>query len=114
MYRAEGYTVFSLNEVGSKIKCVQVSTSAENFAVNVGDKVKVNGTVSVFGKSGEIQILISKLEVLASIPREQEDRLKNFSNPVVPLKNTKAVDFDFLIKSVGLLLRLMALLCPIF
>ena len=103
MYRAEGYTVFSLNEVSSKIKCVQVSTSAENFAVNVGDKVKVNGTVSVFGKSGEIQILISRLEVLASIPREPEDRLKNFSNSVVPLKSTKAVDFDFLIKSVGII-----------
>ncbi|GIR48194.1 MAG: hypothetical protein CM15mP58_02910 [Burkholderiaceae bacterium] len=103
MYRAEGYTVFSLNEVGSKIKCVQVSTSAENIAVNVGDKVKVNGTMSVFGKSGEIQILISRLEVLASIFREPEDRLKKFSNSGVALKNTKAVDFDFLIKSVGII-----------
>ena len=46
----------------------------------MGDKVKVNGTVSVFGKSGEIQILISRLEVLASIFREPEDRLKKFSN----------------------------------
>ena len=36
VYRAEGYTVFSLNEVGSKIKCVQVSTSAENIAVRRG------------------------------------------------------------------------------
>ncbi len=103
MYRAEGYTVFSLNEVGSKIKCVHVSTSAENVAVNVGDKVKVNGTVSVFGKSGEIQILISKLEVLASFLREPEDRLKKFSNSGTALKNTKVVDFDFLIKSVGII-----------
>ena len=103
MYRAEGYTVFTLNEVGSKIKCVQVSTSAENFPVNVGDKVKVNGTVSVFGKSGEIQILISRLEVLANIHREPEDRLKKFSNSVAVLKSTKAVDFDFLIKSVGII-----------
>ena len=103
MYRAEGYTVFSLNEVGSKIKCVQVSTSAENIAVNVGDKVKVNGTVSVFGKSGEIQILISRLEVLASNFREPEDRLKEFSNSGVEVKNIKPVDFDFLIKSVGII-----------
>ena len=51
----------------------------KNIAVNVGDKVRVNGTVSVFGKSGEIQILISRLEVLASIFREPEDRLKKFS-----------------------------------
>ena len=103
MYQAEGYTVFSLNEVGSRIKCVQVSTSAENFAVNVGDKVKVNGTVSVFGKSGEIQILISRLEVLASIPRESENRVKKFSNSGVALRDTKAVNFDFLIKSVGII-----------
>ena len=48
------------------------------IAVDVGDKVKVNGTVSVFGKSGEIHILISRLEVLASISREPEDRLKSF------------------------------------
>ena len=103
VYRAEGYTVFSLNEVGSKIKCVQVSTSAENIAVDVGDKVKVNGTVSVFGKSGEIQILISRLEVLASNFREPEDRLKKFSNSGAEVKNIKAVDFDFLIKSVGII-----------
>ena len=103
VYRAEGYTVFSLNEVGSKIKCVQVSTSAKNIAVNVGDKVKANGTVSVFGKSGEIQILISRLEVLASIFREPEDRLKKFSNSGAEVKNIKAVDFDFLIKSVGII-----------
>ena len=63
VYRAEGYQVFSLNEVGSKIKCVQISTGTNNVAVDVGDKVKVNGTVSVFGKSGEIHILISRLEV---------------------------------------------------
>ena len=102
VYRAEGYTVFSLNEVDSKIKCVQVSTSAENFAANVGDNVKVRGTLSVFGKSGEIQILISRLEVLASILKEPEDRLKRFSNSGTSPKNTKAVDFDFLIKSVGI------------
>ena len=73
MYRAEGYTVFSLNEVGSKIKCVQISTSGNknNIAVDVGDKVNVNGTMSVFGKSGEIQILISRLEVLASVLESQ-------------------------------------------
>ena len=103
MYRAEGYTVFSLHEVGSKIKCVQVSTSTENIAANVGDRVKVNGTMSIFEKSGEIQILISRLEVLASIFRESEDRLKEFSNFGLAVKNTKAVDFDFLIKSVGII-----------
>ena len=69
----------------------------------MGDKVKVNGTVSVFGKSGEIQILISRLEVLESIFREPEDRLKKFSNSGLAVKNTKAVDFDFLIKSVGII-----------
>ena len=102
MYRAERYTVFSLNEVGSKIKCVWVSTSTENVAVNLGDKVKVNGTMSIFEKSGEIQILISRLEVLASVFRDPEDRLKEFSNSSSAVKNTKAVDFDFLIKSVAL------------
>ena len=78
MYRAEAYSVFSLNEVSSKIKCVQVSASAESIAVNVGDKVNVNGTMSIFEKSGEIQILISKLEILASNVRDPEDRLKKF------------------------------------
>ena len=71
VYRAEGYKVFSLNEVGSKIKCVQISTSGEKYCSQVGDKVKANGTMSVFGKSGEIQILISRLEVLASILENQ-------------------------------------------
>ncbi len=103
MYRGEVYTVFSLNEVGSKIKCVQVSTSAENIAVNVGDKVNVNGTMSIFEKSGEIQILISRLEVLSSNFTEPEDRLKKFSNSGLAVKNTKAVDFEFLIKSVGII-----------
>ena len=103
MYRAEAYTVFSLNEVGSKIKCVQVSTSAENITVNVGDKVNVNGTMSIFEKSGEIQILISKLEILASDFREPEDRLKKFSTSGFAVKNTKAVNFEFLIKSVGII-----------
>ena len=69
----------------------------------MGDKVKVNGTVSVFGKSGEIHILISRLEVLESIFREPEDRLKKFSNSGVEVKNINAVDFDFLIKSVGII-----------
>ena len=55
VYRAEGYTVFSLNEVGSRIKCVQMSTNTNsNIAVDLGDKVRANGTMSVFGKSGEI------------------------------------------------------------
>ena len=104
VYRAEGYTVLSLTEVGSKIKCVQVSTSANNnIAVDVGDKVRASGTVSVFGKSGEIQILISRLEVLESIFIEPEDRLKEFSNSRAEVKNIKAVDFDFLIKSVGII-----------
>ena len=103
MYRAEAYTVFSLSEVGSKIKCVQVSTSTENTAVNVGDKVNVNGTMSIFEKSGEIQILISKLEILASNVRDPEDRLKKFSTSGFAVKNTKAVDFEFLIKSVGII-----------
>jgi len=106
MYQAEGYAVLSLNDVGSKIKCIQVSTSAKNFAVNVGDKVKVNGTVSVFGKSGEIQILISKLEVLGSTLRESEDRVKKVLNSGATVRNTNAVNFDFLIKSVGIITSL--------
>ena len=57
-----------------------------NIAVDVGDKVKANGTVSVFGKSGEIHILISRLEVLESVFREPEDRLKKFSNSGVEVK----------------------------
>ena len=104
VYRAEGYKVFSLNEVDSKIKCVHISTSTNNnIAVDVGDKVRANGTVSVFGKSGEIHVLISKLEVLESIFREPEDRLKEFPNSGVEVKNIKPVDFDFLIKSVGII-----------
>ena len=104
VYRAEGYTVFSLNEVGSKIKCVQMSTNANsNIAVELGDKVRANGTMSVFGKSGEIHILVSRLEVLASNFKEPEDRIKKFSNSGAELKNIKAVDFDFLIKSVGII-----------
>ena len=37
VYRAEGYNVFSLNEVGSKIKCVQISTGTNNTAVDKAD-----------------------------------------------------------------------------
>ena len=104
VYRAGGYKVFSLNEVDSKIKCVHISTSTNNnIAVDVGDRVRANGTVSVFGKSGEIHVLISKLEVLESIFREPEDRLKEFPNSGVEVKNIKPVDFDFLIKSVGII-----------
>ncbi|MEL0255545.1 MAG: exodeoxyribonuclease VII large subunit, partial [Burkholderiaceae bacterium] len=104
VYRAEEYTVFSLNEVGSKIKCVQMSTNANsNIAVDVGDKVRANGTMSVFGKSGEIHILVSRLEVLASNFRESEDRLKKFPNSGAEVKNIKAVDFDLLIRSVGII-----------
>ena len=104
VYRAEGYTVFSLNEVGSKIKCVQMSTNANsNIAVDLGDKVRANGTMSVFGKSGEIHILVSRLEVLASNFIEPEDRLKKFPNSGAEVKNIKAVDFDLLIKSVGII-----------
>ena len=104
VYRAEGYTVFALNEVGSKIKCVQMSTNANSkIAVGLGDKVRANGTMSVFGKSGEIHILVSRLEVLASNFKEPEDRIKKFSNSGAELKNIKAVDFDFLIKSVGII-----------
>ena len=104
VYRAEGYTVFSLNEVGSKIKCVQMSTNANSkIAVGLGDKVRANGTMSVFGKSGEIHILVSRLEVLASNFRESEDRLKKFPNSGAEVKNKKAVDFDLLIRSVGII-----------
>ena len=104
VYRAEGYTVFSLNEVGSRIKCVQMSTNTNsNIAVDLGDKVRANGTMSVFGKSGEIHILVSRLEVLASNFRESEDRLKKFPNSGAEVKNIKAVDFDLLIRSVGII-----------
>ena len=104
VYRAEGYTVFALNEVGSKIKCVQMSTNANSkIAVGLGDKVRANGTMSVFGKSGEIHILVSRLEVLASNFRESEDRLKKFPNSGAEVKNKKAVDFDLLIRSVGII-----------
>ena len=104
VYRAEGYTVFSLNEVGSRIKCVQMSTNTNcNIAVELGDKVRANGTMSVFGKSGEIHILVSRLEVLVSNFRESEDRLKKFPNSGAEVKNIKAVDFDLLIRSVGII-----------
>ena len=93
VYRAEGYTVFSLSEVGSKIKCVQISTNSNSkIAVGLGDKVRANGTMSVFGKSGEIHILVSRLEVLASNFKEPEHRIKKFSNSGAELKNIKAVD----------------------
>ena len=104
VYRAEGYTVFSLNEVGSRIKCIQMSTNTNsNIAVDLGDKVRANGTISVFGKSGEIHILVSRLQVLASNCIEPEDRLKQFPNSGAEVKNIKAVDFDLLIKSVGII-----------
>ena len=103
VYRAEGYKVFTLNEVGSKIKCVQISTGTNNVAVDVGDKVKVNGTVSVFGKSSEIHLLISRLEVLASVSREPKNTLKKFSNAGAEIKDINTVNFDFLIKSVGII-----------
>ena len=100
VYRAEGYKVFSLNEVGSKIKCVQISTGTNNVTVDVGDKVKVNGTVSVFGKSSEIHLLISRLEVLASVSREPKNTLKKFSNAGAEIKDINTVNFDFLITNL--------------
>ena len=104
VYRAEGYTVFSLNEVGSRIKCVQMSTNTNsNIAVDLGDKVRANGTMSVFGKSGEIHILVSRLEVLASKFRESEERLKKFPNSGAEVKDIKTVDFDLLIRSAGII-----------
>ena len=63
-YHPSGHIYFSLKDNDSVIKCVMFSsyTGNLNFKLQEGDKVIVNGTLSVYVQGGSYQIYVKNLE----------------------------------------------------
>ena len=63
-YHPSGHIYFSLKDNDSVIKCVMFSsyTGNLNFKLNEGDKVIVNGTLSVYVQGGTYQIYVKNME----------------------------------------------------
>lgn len=63
-YHPSGHIYFSLKDSDSVIKCVMFNsyTSNLNFKLNEGDKVIVNGNLSVYLQGGSYQIYVKNLE----------------------------------------------------
>ena len=63
-YHPSGHIYFSLKDSESVIKCVMFSsyTGNLNFKLNEGDKVIVNGTLSVYVQGGSYQIYVKNME----------------------------------------------------
>ena len=63
-YHPSGHIYFSLKDSESVIKCVMFNsyTSNLNFKLNEGDKVIVNGSLSVYLQGGSYQIYVKNLE----------------------------------------------------
>ena len=63
-YHPSGHIYFSLKDNESVIKCVMFSsyTGNLNFKLNEGDKVIVNGTLSVYVQGGTYQIYVKNME----------------------------------------------------
>ena len=63
-YHPSGHIYFSLKDNDSVIKCVMFSsyTGNLNFKLQEGDKVIINGTLSVYVQGGSYQIYVKNLE----------------------------------------------------
>ena len=63
-YHPSGHIYFSLKDNESVIKCVMFNsyTSNLNFRLNEGDKIIVNGTLSVYLQGGSYQIYVKNAE----------------------------------------------------
>ena len=63
-YHPSGHIYFSLKDSESVIKCVMFNSYASNlnFKLNEGDKIIVNGTLSVYLQGGSYQIYVKNLE----------------------------------------------------
>lgn len=63
-YHPSGHIYFSLKDNESVVKCVMFSsyTGNLNFKLNEGDKVIVNGTLSVYVQGGTYQIYVKNME----------------------------------------------------
>ena len=59
-----GHMYFTLKDESSLIKCVMFKTytSNLNFRLNEGDKIIVNGTLSVYLQGGSYQIYVKNIE----------------------------------------------------
>jgi len=63
-YHPSGHIYFSLKDNESVIKCVMFNSYTNNlhFKLNDGDKVVVNGTLSVYAQGGTYQIYVKNME----------------------------------------------------
>lgn len=63
-YHPSGHIYFSLKDSDSLIKCVMFNsyTSNLNFRLNEGDKIIVNGSLSVYIQGGAYQIYVKNIE----------------------------------------------------
>ena len=63
-YHPSGHIYFSLKDNESVVKCVMFSsyTGNLNFKLNEGDRVIVNGTLSVYVQGGSYQIYVKNME----------------------------------------------------
>ncbi len=63
-YYPSGHIYFSLKDEEGVVKCVMFSTYASklNVSLKEGDKIIVNGSLSIYGASGSYQIYVKALE----------------------------------------------------
>ena len=63
-YHPSGHIYFSLKDNESVIKCVMFSsyTNNLNFRLNEGDKIIVNGNLSIYLQGGSYQIYVKNIE----------------------------------------------------
>ena len=101
-YYPSGHIYFSLKDEEGVVKCVMFSTYASNLETTLkeGDRVIVNGSLSVYGASGSYQLYVKNLEKdgLGNLHLEFERLKKELMNkglfdenhkkklPIFPLK----------------------------
>tara|TARA_B100000963_G_scaffold350046_1_gene359792 strand:+ start:156 stop:1340 length:1185 start_codon:yes stop_codon:yes gene_type:complete len=103
LYSGKGYLLFSLTDENSKLKCIQALTDNDSVEIDVGDTIKVKGTLSVFNKSGEFQVLVSKLERLSNTPSSYLTSSEQHAFAKANSRRVNIIEFDSLIRSVGII-----------
>ena len=63
-YYSSGHIYFSLKDEEGVIKCVMFSSYASklNISLKEGEKIIVNGSLSIYGANGSYQIYVKSLE----------------------------------------------------
>lgn len=108
IFNSGSFLIFSLTDKYSKVKCILRFVDTKEMVFDDGDMVEVRGSLSVFERSSEFQIIVSAVNVCKkNKPTRKKELFADDSEKVFELrKKQDVVDFPKLITTVGIITSL--------